>query len=77
MIGNTLNDQNMDKEIKSGKAVLDEFFSEIYNIENVDERTVDVLVSLYSEGKLTDKNIQNKLEELVQQELTQPKKENE
>jgi Glu-tRNA(Gln) amidotransferase subunit E-like FAD-binding protein len=67
----------MDKEIKSGKAVLDEFFSEIYNIENVDERTVDVLVSLYSEGKLSDKNIQNKLEEIVQQELTQPKKENE
>ena len=67
----------MDKEIKSGKEVLDEFFSEIYNIENVDERTVDVLVSLYSEGKLTDKNIQNKLEELDHQELTQAKKENE
>lgn len=67
----------MDKEIKSGKEVLDEFFSEIYNIENVNERTVDVLVSLYSEGKLSDKNIQNKLEEIVQQELTQPKKENE
>lgn len=77
MIGNTLNDLIMEKEIKSGKTVLDEFFSEIYNIENVDERTVDVLVSLYSEGKLTDKNIQNKLEELVQQEITQPKKENE
>jgi hypothetical protein len=67
----------MDKEIKSGKEVLDEFFSEIYNIENVDERTVDILVSLYSEGKLSDKNIQNKLEETIQQELTQPKKENE
>jgi hypothetical protein len=67
----------MDKEIKSGKEVLDEFFSEIYNIENVDERTVDILVSLYSEGKLSDKNIQNKLEEIVQQELTQQKKENE
>lgn len=77
MIGNILNDLIMDKEIKSGKEVLDEFFSEIYNIENVDERTVDILVSLYSEGKLSDKNIQNKLEEIVQQELTQQKKENE
>lgn len=67
----------MDKEIKSGKEVIDEFFSEIYNIENVDEKTVEALVSLYSEGKLTDKNIQNALEELVQQELTPPKKENE
>lgn len=67
----------MDEKIKSGKEVIDEFFSEIYNIENVDEKTVEVLVSLYSEGKLTDKNIQNALEELVQQELTPPKKENE
>ena len=67
----------MDKEIKSGKDVIDEFFSEIYNIENVDEKTVEALVSLYSEGKLTDKNIQNALEVLVQQELTPPKKENE
>jgi Glu-tRNA(Gln) amidotransferase subunit E-like FAD-binding protein len=67
----------MDKEIKSGKEVIDEFFSEIYNIENVDEKTVKALVSLYSEGKLTDKNIQNALEVLVQQELTPQKKENE
>jgi len=67
----------MDIEIKSGKEVIDEFFSEIYNIENVDEKTVEALVSLYSEGKLTDKNIQNALEVLVQQELTPPKKENE
>jgi hypothetical protein len=67
----------MDKEIKSGKMVIDEFFSEIYNIENVDEKTVEALVSLYSEGRLSDKNIQNALEVLVQQELTPPKKENE
>lgn len=67
----------MDKKIKSGKEVIDEFFSEIYNIENADEKTVDALVSLYSDGKLTDKNIQNALEDLVQQELTRPKKENE
>jgi len=77
LIGNILNDSIMDKEIKSGKEVIDEFFSEIYNIENVDEKTVEALVSLYSEGKLTDKNIQNALEVLVQQELTPPKKENE
>jgi Glu-tRNA(Gln) amidotransferase subunit E-like FAD-binding protein len=46
--------------------VIDEFFSEIYNIENIDEKTVEALISLYSEGKLTDKNIQNKLDELLQ-----------
>lgn len=67
----------MDKKIRSGKDVIDEFFSEIYNIENVDKKTVDALVTLYSTGKLTDKNIQNVLEGLVQQELNPPKKENE
>ena len=56
----------MSEEIKSGKDVIDEFFSEIYNIDNVDEKTVEALVSLYGEGKLTDKNIQNALEDLVQ-----------
>jgi len=67
----------MDKKIKSGKDVIDEFFSEIYNIENVDEKTVEMLVSLYSEGNLTDKSIQNALEELLQQELAPQKKEHE
>ncbi len=63
----------MDKEIKSGKEVINEFFSEIYNIENADERTVEALVSLYSAGKFTDKNIQNALDDLVKQELTTQK----
>jgi Glu-tRNA(Gln) amidotransferase subunit E-like FAD-binding protein len=67
----------MNEEIKSGKDVIDEFFSEIYNINNVDEKTVEALVSLYDEGKLTDKNIQNALEALVQQELNPKRKENE
>ena len=64
----------MTKEIKSGKDVIDEFFSEIYNIDNVDEKTVDALVSLYGEEKLTDKNIQNALEALVLEELNPTKK---
>ena len=64
----------MTEEIKSGKDVIDEFFSEIYNIDNVDEKTVDALVSLYGEEKLTDKNIQNALEALVLEELNPTKK---
>lgn len=67
----------MDKKIKSGKDVIDEFFSEIYNIENIDEKTVESLVSLYDEDKLTDKNIQNALDELLQEELTPKKKKDE
>lgn len=72
-----MNNNFKDKEIKSGKEVINEFFSEIYNIENVDKKTVETLFSLYSEGKFTDTKIQNALEDLVQQELASPKKENE
>lgn len=67
----------MSEEIKSGKTVIDEFFSEVYNVDEVDEKTVDALVSLYSEGKLTDKNIQNALDDLMRLELNPKKIENE
>ncbi|MBL4587355.1 MAG: hypothetical protein JKX84_09915 [Flavobacteriales bacterium] len=63
----------MSDEIKSGKDVIDEFFAEIPNVEGVDQKTVDKLVELYGEGKLTDSNIQNALEELKQEAL-KPKK---
>ena len=59
----------MSDGIKSGKEVIDEFFAEIMNIEGVDKRTVEKLTSLYSEGKLTDTNIQNVMEKILQEEL--------
>ncbi|MCH8048496.1 hypothetical protein IIC44_00120 [Patescibacteria group bacterium] len=39
------------------------------NIEGVDKKTVEKLTSLYSEGKLTDTNIQNVMEKILQEEL--------
>jgi hypothetical protein len=59
----------MSDKIKSGKEVIDEFFAEIMNIEGVDKKTVEKLTSLYSEGKLTDTNIQNVMGQLRQEEL--------
>lgn len=59
----------MEEKIKSGSEVIEEFFSEIYNVPNTDKNTVDILVSLYSQGKLTDKSIQNALEDQMQKEL--------
>ena len=59
----------MSEKIKSGKEVIDEFFTEVMNIEGVDQKTVERLTSLYSEGKLTDTNIQNAMEQLLQEEL--------
>ena len=59
----------MSDEIKTGKEVIDEFFAGIMNIEGVDIKTVEKLTSLHSEGKLTDTNIQNVMEKLLQEEL--------
>lgn len=72
MTGNTLNKTTtMDNKIKSGKDVIDDFFAEIYNIPNADKNTIDALVNLYSQGKLSDRNVQNTLDELVQSSLKQ------
>jgi Glu-tRNA(Gln) amidotransferase subunit E-like FAD-binding protein len=59
----------MSEAIKSGKQVIDEFFAEIMNIKGVDKKTVEKLTSLYSEGKLTDTNIENAMGQLCQEEL--------
>lgn len=67
----------MDHKIKSGKDVINDFFAEIYNIPNTDKKTIDALVELYSYGKLSDKNVQNTLDEIVQKELKQINKEDE
>jgi hypothetical protein len=67
----------MDRKIRSGKDVIDDFFAEIYNIPNTDKKTIDVLVELYSQGKLSDKNVQNAMDEIVQKELKNIEKEDE
>ncbi len=64
----------MEETIKSGKEVIDEFFSGILNIEGVDEKTVEMLVKLYGNDKLTDTNIQNELEGLKISALKTSKK---
>lgn len=63
----------MSDKIKSGREVIDEFFAEIQNVEGVNEKTVNKLVELYSNGKLTDSSIQNALEELKLSELNSKK----
>ena len=66
----------MEDKIRSGKEVIDDFFAEILNVEGTDEKTVEKLIELYSENKLTDSNIQNALEELKQAALKPKKIEN-
>ncbi len=59
----------MSEETKSGKEVISEFFAEIRSLEGVDEKTIEKLISLHGENKLTDTNVQNAMEELLQEEL--------
>lgn len=58
-------------ELKSGKDVVDEFFAEVLHIKGVDKKTVQALLVLHNEGKLTDTNIQNAMEQLLREELEQ------
>lgn len=67
----------MNDKIKSGKDVIDDFFAEIYNIPHTDTKTVDALVELYSQGKLSDKNVQSRLDDIVREGLKQIHKEDE
>lgn len=50
-----------ENNVKSGKEILDDFFEEISSIENVDKKIAELLQELYANGKLTDKNVANKL----------------
>lgn len=66
----------MEDKIRSGKEVIDDFFAEILNVKGTDEKTVEKLIELYSDNKLTDSNIQNALEELKQAAIKPQKIEN-
>jgi hypothetical protein len=60
----------MADKIKSGKDVIDAFFAEILNVPNLHEKTVQKLIALYSTGKLTETNLQNALDKIIEEELT-------
>lgn len=54
----------MKPKIKSGKEMLDNFFEELEEIENVDKTIAQSLKKLYQDGKFTETNISSALEEL-------------
>jgi hypothetical protein len=57
----------MDNQVKSGKEILEDFFDNIQNIENVDKNLAQSLADLYKENNLTEKRVINKLQELREQ----------
>lgn len=54
----------MDKKVKSGKEILDDFFDNVSKIEGVDKEITQKLSDLYASGKLSDVNIKNELLQL-------------
>jgi len=54
----------VENKVKSGKEILDDFFSEISSIENVDKTIANSLAELYTNGKLTEKNVANELQKI-------------
>jgi len=67
----------MNDKIKSGKDVINDFFAEILNVANAEEKTVHKLAELYGSGKFTERQITNAMEELTQAELKKIEKEDE
>ena len=58
----------MADKIKSGKKILDDFFDNLEEVENVDKDIVKMLVELYQNDKLTDINVKNELQKLREQD---------
>lgn len=56
-----------ENEVKSGREILDDFFNTITTIEGIDVYIANSLAELYTQGKLTDKNVVNELQKIRQQ----------
>lgn len=50
--------------VKSGKQILDDFFNEIGDLQNIDKELAQLFANLYSQNKFTDVNIKNELQKL-------------
>jgi hypothetical protein len=55
-------------DVISGKEVLDNFFNRLDKIQDLDKKTVETIIGLYKEGKLTQKNLSNALSQLRDEE---------
>ena len=59
----------MDKQVKRGKEILDDFFNGILNIPDVNKELASEIKKLYDEGKLTKTNLSNKLASLREEKV--------
>ena len=61
---------SMTDEIKSGQKVLDEFFSGLTDIEEIDKKIANIVIKLYKEGKLTHTNLSNELMSIREEQIS-------
>lgn len=54
----------MENNIKSGAEILDEFFENLGNLENIDPQIAEMFKNLYLEESLTEARVKNELEKL-------------
>lgn len=54
----------MENNIKSGAEILDEFFENLGNLENIDSKIAEMFKNLYLEESLTEARVKNELEKL-------------
>ena len=59
----------MDKPVKSGKEILDDFFNNLLNVQNVDKKLGAELKKMYEEGEFSGANLSNKLDSLREEEI--------
>lgn len=55
----------MGNETNSGQQVINEFMASLSQLDNTDERVIQVFVSLHEQGKLTDTNLHNALDQMI------------
>ena len=60
----------MYENVKSGKEILDDFFSNLNSISNIDDNIANKIVELYNENKLTQKNISNFLSKMREEKVS-------
>lgn len=54
----------MSDKIKSGKEILDNFFSKVKNLGKADSSVIEIVSTLHKNNKLTNTNLTNELERL-------------
>ena len=60
----------MENEIKSGKEIVDDFFTNIKQLPNIDQEIASLFSSLHKEERLTDTNVKNGLQKIREQNAT-------